>query len=32
MLERIVNGHLARLVDEHLPWTYAKVQPLKDAA
>ena len=31
-LARIVDGHLARQIDDLLPWAYAKAQPLKDAA
>jgi transposase len=31
-LTRIVDGHLASAIDELLPWAYAKVQPLQDAA
>ena len=32
VLTRIVNGHLARDIDELLPWAHAEAQPLKDAA
>ena len=32
VLTRIVNGHLAREIDDLLPWAYAKAPPLKDAA
>ncbi len=32
VLTRIVNGHLARDIDELLPWAYAEAPPLKDAA
>ena len=31
-LAKIVDGHLAREIDELLPWAYVKAQPLKDAA
>jgi transposase len=31
-LTRIIDGHLASQIDDLLPWTYAKAQPLKDAA
>jgi transposase len=31
-LTRIVDGHLASAIEELLPWAYAKVQPLQDAA
>ena len=31
-LTRIVDGHLASQIDDLLPWTYAKAEPLKDAA
>jgi hypothetical protein len=31
-LKKIVDGHLASAIDELLPWAYAKVPPLKDAA
>jgi transposase len=31
-LTRIVDGHPASAIDELLPWAYAKVQPLQDAA
>jgi len=31
-LTRIVDGHLASQIDELLPWAYAKVPQLKDAA
>jgi len=30
-LAKIVDGHLAREIDELLPWAYVKAQPLKDA-
>ena len=26
------DGHLARQIDDLMPWAYAKPQPLKDAA
>ncbi len=32
VLTRIVNGHLARDIDDLLPWAYAEAPPLKDAA
>jgi hypothetical protein len=32
VLTRIVNGHLARDIDDLLPWTYAQVPALEDAA
>jgi transposase len=32
VLTRIVNGHLARDIDELLPWAYASPEPLKDVA
>ena len=32
VLTRIVNGHLARDIDELLPWAYAEAPPLKNAA
>ena len=32
VLTRIVNGHLARDIDELLPWAHAEAPPLKDAA
>jgi hypothetical protein len=32
VLTRIVNGHLARDIDDLLPWAYANASPLKDAA
>ena len=31
-LTRIVGGHLARAIDELLPWAYVRAQPLQDAA
>jgi transposase len=31
-LTRIVGGHLARAIDELLPWAYVGAQPLQDAA
>jgi transposase len=31
-LTRIVGGHLARAIDELLPWAYVSAQPLQDAA
>ena len=32
VLTRIVDGHLARNIDDLLPWAYAEAPPLKDAA
>jgi hypothetical protein len=31
-LARIVDGHLASEIDDLLPWAYAKVPPIKEAA
>ncbi len=32
VLTRIVNGHLARDIDELLPWAYAEAPAFKDPA